>query len=309
MDIDAYRPVYELHRRQELNLRVRMYMHVFGGPEEEGAEFDAYMAHIRPGFGDDLLKVVGIGEIASARWYDSDGLLQVVLSPDERAEFATMSNRAIERGWALNIHGVGDPTVRQLLEVWSELDPELRAKARLAISHADFATEPTLRLMKELGVGVTVQHWMTVGAGDLAEVLGSEPVRHAPRLATMLDVGLTIGAGTDAMVAASASPWYSLHWLITGTNRGRGPSRDPQHVMTREQALIAYTHGSAWFGLDEDRVGTLEPGKLADLAVLTEDYFEVDLERIPHLRSELTLLAGEPTHVGSAFTETFGDER
>ncbi|MDQ7911128.1 amidohydrolase [Phytohabitans sp. ZYX-F-186] len=301
MSVDAYRPLYQLHRRGELNLRVRLFMHVFGGPEDEEREFEDYLTHVRPGFGDDLLRVVGIGEIASAKWYDADGLEQVVLTPQERARFATMTERAVERGWALNIHGVGDPTVSQLLEVWEGLDPALRARARLAISHADFARPETLRRMKALGVGVTVQHWMTVGAGDLARVIGEEAVRQAPPLRTMLDLGLTVGAGTDAMVAASANPWYALHWLVTGINRGRGPSRDKAHLLTREEALRAYTAGSAWFGGDERACGTLEPGKLADLAVLDADFFEVSDDQIPHIRSELTLVGGKPSHIGPAF--------
>ncbi|GAA1007723.1 hypothetical protein Aple_071490 [Acrocarpospora pleiomorpha] len=301
MNIDAYRPLFQLHRRGELDLRVRLFMHVFGSADEEEGELDAYMTYIRPGFGDDLLRVVGIGEIASARWYDADGLEQVVLSPEEREQFARMSERAIRLGWAMNIHGVADPTVSQLLSVWEELDPELRARARLAISHADFTTPETLERMRALGVGVTVQHWMTVGAGDLAQVLGEQPVRQAPPLRTMLDLGMKVGAGTDAMVAASANPWHALHWLVTGVNRGRGPSRDATQLLTREEALIAYTAGSSWFGGDETSAGTLEPGKLADLAVLSADYFEVADDDIPAIRSELTLVGGRPTHVGAAF--------
>ncbi|MEU6611638.1 amidohydrolase [Streptomyces shenzhenensis] len=300
MGVDAYRGLYELHRRGDLDMRVRLYTHVFG--ENEQNEFDNYMAYVRPGFGDDLLRVVGIGEIMSHSWYDADGLEDLVLSAEHRDQLRTMTLRAIDRGWAINIHAVGDSAIRQILDVWDTIGREQFAAARrMSFSHADFASEQTLKRIREFGFGITVQHWMSTGAADLAARLGVEQVSQQPKLRTMLDLGLPLGAGTDAMVAAPANPWQALHWLVTGINGGRGPSRTREQLLTREEALRAYTAGSAWIGLDETDVGVLRRGMKADLAVLSEDYFEVPDEHIPFITSELTLLNGYPSHEGAAF--------
>ncbi|WP_432974411.1 amidohydrolase [Dactylosporangium sp. CA-233914] len=300
MGVDAYRGLYELHRRGGLDMRVRLYTHVFG--DDETSEFDNTMAYVRPGFGDDLLRVVGIGEIMSHSWYDADGLEDLELAAVHRAELREMTLRAIDRGWAINIHAVGDNAIRQILDVWDTIPrSQFAAARRMSFSHADFAGEDTLKRIQGFGFGITVQHWMSTGAADLAARLGPERVSQQPKLRTMLDLGLPLGAGTDAMVAAPANPWHALHWLVTGINGGRGPSRTHEQLLTREEALRAYTAGSAWIGLDETRTGVLRRGMKADLAVLSDDYFEVPDEQITSITSELTLLDGLPSHEGQAF--------
>jgi predicted amidohydrolase YtcJ len=84
-----------------------------------------------------------------------------------------------------------------------------------------------------------------------------------------------------------------LWWLITGETLDSGPSRDKNQNLTREEALISYTQGSAWFSLDEDSRGTLEVGKLADFAILSDDFFEVEESEIPEIRSLMTVVNGE----------------
>ena len=99
---------------------------------------------------------------------------------------------------------------------------------------------------------------------------------------------------------SSINPWLSLWWMVSGRTFG-GPRRAAEHRLTREQALDLYTVGSAWFSSDERARGRLEPGRLADLAVLSEDYFGVAEDAIATLRSELTLVGGRVVHAGEPF--------
>jgi cytosine/adenosine deaminase-related metal-dependent hydrolase len=111
-----------------------------------------------------------------------------------------------------------------------------------------------------------------------------------------------VGAGTDATRVASYNPWLSLHWLVTGNTLGglrlgpRGPGLD------RAAALRLYTHGSAWFSRDESRKGRIAPGQLADLAVLSADYFRVPDDEIKSLESVLTVVGGRPVYGAGEFS-------
>jgi predicted amidohydrolase YtcJ len=116
----------------------------------------------------------------------------------------------------------------------------------------------------------------------------------------MLALGLPLGAGTDATRVTPFNPWLSLWWLVSGRSLS-GPRRAPEHRLTRARALELYTRGSAWFSFEEGSRGVLAPGWLADLAVLSADYFTVPEDEIPRIGSELTVLGGVVVHASPAF--------
>jgi predicted amidohydrolase YtcJ len=93
-------------------------------------------------------------------------------------------------------------------------------------------------------------------------------------------MGLNAGGGTDAHRVMSYNPFVSLQWMIDGRTVDGFPTRWPAELVSREAALRLYTQGSAWFSFDEARRGTLEPGRLADLAVLDADYRTIPVEDI-----------------------------
>ena len=96
----------------------------------------------------------------------------------------------------------------------------------------------------------------------------------------MLEMGIPVGAGTDATRVASYNPWVSLYWLVAGKTVG-GTSLYPEaNRLDRLEALRRYTLGSAWFSGEEEKKGAIVPGQLADLAVLSADYFSVPEEEI-----------------------------
>ena len=108
----------------------------------------------------------------------------------------------------------------------------------------------------------------------------------------MLAAGLHVGAGTDATRVASYNPWVSLNWLVTGkTVGGLGLYPDANRV-SREKALAMWTHENTWFSSEVGKKGQIKVGQLADLAMLSDDYFSVPESDIPHLRSVLTILGG-----------------
>jgi predicted amidohydrolase YtcJ len=117
----------------------------------------------------------------------------------------------------------------------------------------------------------------------------------------MLQMGVPVGAGTDATRVASYNPFVCLYWLVTGKTLGGTPLSGEANRLDRMAALRLWTVGSAWFSGDGARKGTMAPGQLADLAVLSGDYFSVPEEQIKGLESLLTLVGGQVVHAAQAF--------
>ena len=119
----------------------------------------------------------------------------------------------------------------------------------------------------------------------------------------MLEMGVPVGAGTDATRVSSYNPCLSLYWLITGKTIG-GLSLYPQeNRLDRQEALKLYTMGSSWFSTEDGKKGALAPGQLADLAVLSADYFSVPEDEIKHLESVLTIVGGKVVHASDEFSK------
>jgi len=116
-------------------------------------------------------------------------------------------------------------------------------------------------------------------------------------------MGVPIGAGTDATRVSSYNPFVSLYWLITGKTVG-GMALYPQsNRLDRAEALRLYTVGSSWFSSEDGKKGTLAPGQLADLSVLSGDYFSVPENEIKGLESVLTIVGGKIVYAKEAFTK------
>jgi hypothetical protein len=118
----------------------------------------------------------------------------------------------------------------------------------------------------------------------------------------MLELGVPVGAGTDATRVANYNPWNSLYWLVSGRTLGGLELYPEKNRLSREEALRLYTVGSAWFSHDTERKGRLAIGQLADLAVLSDDYFSVEEERIKSIESLLTVLDGKIVYAAGGFS-------
>jgi predicted amidohydrolase YtcJ len=176
------------------------------------------------------------------------------------------------------------------------LDPD---RVRISMAHIEPITDADLDRMARLGVGAGIQDRMLFRAKDSAEFWGEDVVRRAPPLRGFLDRGIVVGGGTDATAVSPYNPWQSLWWLVTGRTFDDGPARDPQWNLTREEALTAYTTGSAWLSLDERTRGRLDAGMLADLVVLSDDYFEVEEDAIRDIEAHLTMVGGDVVHAAA----------
>jgi hypothetical protein len=201
----------------------------------------------------------------------------------------------------MHVHAILDASASAILDAWEEVDRAHPIRGlRFSLAHAEAVSDRTLLRARALGLGLALQDRMLMRASGSAPVWGEDAVAQAPPLRRMIELGFPLGAGTDATVVSSINPWTSLWWLVSGRTLG-GPRRAAEHRLSRAQALVLYTRGSAWFSSEEDERGRLHRGAHADLVVLSEDYFGVAEDAIPSLRSELTLVGGRVVHAGTPF--------
>jgi hypothetical protein len=130
---------------------------------------------------------------------------------------------------------------------------------------------------------------------------GEAALRRTPPIREMLRAGLPVGAGTDATRVASYNPFVSLYWLVTGNTVGGLSMYQESNRLDRMEALRLWTVGSSWFSTEQGSKGAVVEGQLADLAVLSADYFSVPEEEIKRLESVLTIVGGRPVYAAEEF--------
>jgi hypothetical protein len=291
-----YQALFDVWRRDELTVRVAYSLNgqTAGG---ELAELQSLTALLPMGFGDDRLHFNGLGERITFAMNNN---------PEPTAEnkerYYEIVRWAAERGMTITMHWGPDDTVPHLLEIFERVNRDVPIKPlRWSIAHLNDASEATLQRMAELGVGWTVQDAMYFGGEDLVRRGGADAGRRIPPVVTGQRLGVAIGGGTDAHRVASYNPFTSLQWFLDGKTVAGTPIRGPEETPDRLTALKFYTLGSAWFSFDDDVRGSLEVGKLADLAVLSADYLTVPVDEVGNLESVLTLLGGKVVYAASEF--------
>ena len=177
------------------------------------------------------------------------------------------------------------------------------SELRWFFDHCETISDRNIERIKALGGGIAIQHRMAFQGEYFIARYGKRAAERTPPVRRMLEMGVPVGAGTDATRVASYNPWTSLAWLVTGKTVGGTALYPASNLLSRAEALRLYTVGSAWFSREEDRKGEIAPGQLADFTVLSEDYFTVPSERIRGIESLLTVLGGKVVHAASGFGE------
>jgi hypothetical protein len=167
--------------------------------------------------------------------------------------------------------------------------------------HCETVTDRNLERIKALGGGIAVQHRMAYQGEYFMDRYGKKAAERTPPVRRMLELGIPVGAGTDATRVASYNPWVSLYWLVTGKTVGGVSMYPDKNRLSREEALRLYTQGSSWFSSEGGKKGAIAPGQLADFVVLTDDYFSVPEEKIKSIESVLTVVGGTVVHATDDF--------
>ncbi len=238
-----------------------------------------------------LVRFNGIGERVTWGLFNNDNP-----SDADKREFLEAARWAAERGLTLTVHWNNDRSVHHVLEIFEQVNAEHPIRdLRWSIAHLHDATPATLTRMKALGVGWLVQNGLYFATPAFLAQRAAR-INVSPPIKTALAMGVRVGAGTDANRVMDHNPFLSLRWMTDGRTVEGLPTRAAPELLTREEALRLYTGGSAWFTFDELERGTLEAGRLADLAVLSADYLTIPAAELPALRSVLTFVGGRVVH-------------
>ena len=303
---EHFRAVQTLWAKGEMTLRVAFHMQ--SNSQHTLDDYKAMTAFTPMNFGDDMLRFRGIGESLSQGIYDGSTVgLPYNPSAKDWEEFCAVVKWAAERGMNVHQHAASDKAAAKILDCFETVNKDIPiAGLRWQIAHIENASDETLRRMKALNMGWAVQDRLVYSGQIVLKALGPEASRRAPPIKTALKMGLHVAGGTDSDQVAPYNPFVSIRWLLDGKVIDGTPMRGPEESPNREEALRMYSLNSAWFTFDEEKRGSLEPGKYADLAVLSDDYMTVPVEKVGELHSLLTLVGGKAVYGEGPFAAIEG---
>ena len=313
---DDYAATRELATRGELPVRISYYLF----PQKPGEELQAWerwVGELRPGQNGDRLReggytLEGAGE--TLVWAASD-FENFMAAPPEldgnpawRTQLTAATRVLVRNGWPIRIHATYDRSVGQILDVFEAVDREEKAAGRRgfagirwAIDHAETVGARNLDRIRALGGGIAIQNRLAFGGEDFLARYGAPAASAAPPIREMMRRGIPVGAGTDGTRVSSYNPWLSLYWLVSGRTVGGTQLTSAANRLSREEALRLWTEGSAWFSGEEGVKGRIASGRLADFALLSDDYMTIPEERIGRVEAVLTVVGGDVVYGADPF--------
>jgi predicted amidohydrolase YtcJ len=302
---EDYAVISELHRAGQLSVRIA-YNLFTQHPQGERADFAKWVGMTRPGAGDGFYRVNGAGEMLAFSAADFEDFREP--RPDMpasmEADLTDVVTLLAQHRWPFRFHATYDETIARALDVFERVNRDVPLDGlHWFIDHAETIADRNIERIRALGGGIAIQHRMAYQGEYFVERYGAEAAKRTPPIRRMLELGVPVGAGTDATRVASYNPFVALYWLSTGKTVGGMQLYPAENRLSRPEALRLYTAGSSWFSTEDGQKGQLVPGQLADLAVLTADYFSIPDEEIKRIESVLTIVGGRVVHGGAEFSE------
>lgn len=290
----AFDAARALHKEGNLPARIQInFLHL----EEDPAtpELLERLLNVFPNTGDNWLQVGGIGEFTAGPAFGFAGTPQ----------WENGTRLVAQHGWRNENHSLTGSDFANILDGWGTIDQELRTtgipqgpglpnvvnpdgitKLRWVLAHVPFITPEYIDKAKQLGVGLSLLgcwRWLNGSEGS-----------NGPPFRTILDSGARAGLSSDGMQISCMDPWTNIYYAVTGKNALGQLINDGQQI-TRKEAIRLYTADNSWFLGREDKLGTIETGKWADLVVLNKDFFNEQMvadDQIREIHSMLTIVNG-----------------
>ena len=264
-------------RAGKLPLRLRIqYDHRDTRDQTDIHSATARIANATQGLGDDMYKAVRFGE-------------QVIAGGATDDEVREVFQRIADAGWALSQHTIRHDEIERYTRIMEQVAAKTPVSSlRWTLEHVFEITPDQIERLKAIGVGVRVQDHDYI-RNQYSSWNAGPPFR------TLLASGIRMGAGTDSGVVGALNPWLSIYFMVTGKDAG-GEVIIPGEQIGRKDALRLYTSANAWFNFEENDLGSIEAGKLADLVVLDRPYLTIGDEEIKRMRPLLTMVGGRVVH-------------
>ncbi|HXJ50807.1 MAG TPA: amidohydrolase [Burkholderiales bacterium] len=304
-----YRMFQELKAKGELTMRVNYLMRIFDFSSVEKVRATIASWNVRPDEGDEWLRIGGMKTLIDggfegghmrepyAEPYGRGGKfkgIQVVPIADYNAVVMELNRQ----GWRVATHAVGDAAVDQVLAAYEAADRERSIRdRRWTIEHLFIGRPDHYPRIRALGVVVSAQDHLYLAAPSLANYWGRARAEQVTPVRTFLDEKLLVAGGTDSPVIPY-NPFWAMYHFVTRNTISDGVYGASQRI-TREEALRIYTINNARLTFEEGIKGSIEPGKLADLVVLSADFLTVAEGAIPSIKPLATMVGGKFVHVAA----------
>lgn len=244
----------------------------------------------------------GVSEIYSIHDPEYRGLLYI--QPDK---LLAISKLALENGLQMTAHSVGDGAVHALIEAYAEIDKQHPVRdMRPCITHCNFMSLEAIERMEQLGIVADLQpDWLWLDGQTLRKQFGEERLTYFQPYKSLFEHHVVIGGGSDHMQKIGSlrsvnpyNPFLGMWITLAREPRRSEQPLHPEQRLTREQALRLYTINNAFLTFEEKQKGSLEPGKLADFAVLNRDILACPESAVKEIDVEQTYLGGKRIYKG-----------
>jgi hypothetical protein len=247
--------------------------------------------------GNDWVKTGSIGEF-------------IAQGVNDASPFKEAAKKVARAGWRAEVHSLGRRTTPASAPADFEFEivgfeaanaevPGIVRERRWVIAHVPGITQEWIDRLQAIGGNLSLTGWQYLAGNPTTSTVApyaGPPFRMIVDSGRRPD-GIHAGMSSDGMQIAPMNPWLHMYYATTGLN-ARRVLINPNQQITREEVLSLYTRQNGWFLREEDQLGTIEPGKLADLVVLNHDYFAVPSEDLKKIRSVLTVVGGNIVYDG-----------
>jgi predicted amidohydrolase YtcJ len=303
---DNYAAIARLAAAGEMTLRIN-YTLFAQGPGKELDNYSSWSKLVKLHEGNDYYRMMGAGEYILYAAGDVANFAKDYPVPPPGAmekDLDAVARTLVAQGWPFRQHTSFDASASRVLDVLERVNRDMPLKGlRWGLDHCEALHARTLERIAALGGSISIQNRMSLDGEAFLKKYGAQAAADAPPVARIREMGIPLSCGTDANRATSYNPWIGLHWLVTGRTLGGAKLQGDRNLLDRTEALRLYTEGTAWVASEESKKGTLSPGKFADLAILSADYFSVPEDDIRGIESVLTMVGGKVVYAAGPYSK------
>ena len=305
--VEAYHLMKQAEAEGRLTLRWTVYMPGFALRSAEAARKAIESWGVSQGDGDDWVRVDGVKLMVDGGFegghlskpylepYGQGGKFTgvTVSPPDAYTEVVRELNR---KGWHVITHAVGDAALDEVLDAYAAADKDSSIKGkRWSVEHAFVSRPEQVARLKQLNVAVSAQDHLYLAAPVLRKYWGWETASEVTPVKTYLDAGLLVAGGTDSPVVPF-NPFWNLYHMASRDTISDGVYGADQKIVSRPLLLRLVTINYARLIGEDNNRGSIEPGKLADFAVLTDDFLTAKPEAIRDIKALSTWVGGREVY-------------
>lgn len=301
ISIAEYRMLQEMQKRGQLTIRINALLRPPVGAN--GIDPSLAASGIKQNEGDEMLRVGGM-KLAVDGGFEGGLMRDLYEKPwDENGTFRGLQTIDTERyiaavrelnrqDWRVATHAVGDAAIDLVLNAYEKANAERAiVDRRWSIEHAFIGRPDQLPRMKALGVAISAQNHLYLAGPSLVKYWGATRAGITTPVKMYLDAQLPVSSGTDAPVVPYPPLWTLYHFVTRDTITGGVLGADER--VTRQQALRMATINNAWLTMEERTKGSIEPGKFADLVILSDDPLTCSEPQLRDAKVLMTMVGGK----------------